>query len=207
MDSIEEFSRKYNGTYVRYKSKTGTEFTAFINGVDTLDNLVSLELHDGGIVSGSYPRILGQLTLEIPDSGYFNYNGFALYLFKVPARQWRRGMCSENCELYNPFRRLFKESVYRPMFGITTANSIFKKNYKSPEQAIELLSTKKLASCALNRTLALSKSPMVDKSLLLWYKTNPVGLVHHDKFYVLDELHEQEITDELTRSGFHSWTS
>lgn len=146
------------------------------------------------------------LDLDPPEPGYFNHNGHALYLFKTPARQWRRGFCADNHEIYNPFRKILNTGAYKPGFGALTISSIFAPKYADdPETACQKL-TGDCYSIALSKHLMLSKSPLENKPFpMIWFNCDPVGFVRGNRFVIEDDIFQQEIEDELNRIGHQRW--
>ena len=211
MDNIHEFARKYAGTFIKYRQPTtGKYFAASVIGTDENDKSLNLSVEDLGIVLLSYPSGLSFLDVSSPSAGYFNHRGNAIFLFKNPARQWRRGVCSDNHELYNPLKRLFKEGIYRPTFVASTITSVFNPQYVPIHEAwSKLKDDHRLVSIACSASLMLSKSPMTMRNdqPLVWYKTTPVGVICDQKIVVKDQMFEQEIIDELTKLGETNWIS
>ena len=209
MDNLEEFNHKYNNTLFRYIDDAKFIHSVELAGVDLDNNTVYLSSHKIGELILKYPTCLQVLQLDSPPTGLFNHRGYGIYLFKVPARQWRRGLCSENHELYNPFSCLFNERVYKPIFGLGVAQSIFNPSYVKIENAIETLNQLKNSySIAISNKLMLSKSPSSLKNeCLLWYKTIPIGTIQQHQCYIEDPLYEQEVCDELEQIGEASWIS
>ena len=210
MDSLEEFSRKYMDTYIKYiKLDDQQVLSAKVVGVDLSYKKIVLVVYDLGEIIINYPKGIHVLNLDSPKSGFFNFNNYGIYLFKVPARQWKRGLCFENHEFYNPFKCFFKTGVYCPMFGDRAIQAVINPNYLTIEDAIiKLESTSNTKSIAINSNIMLSKSPVANNhEPLIWYKTTPIGFLQAGKFNIQDELYEQEICDELTRMKETIWIS
>jgi hypothetical protein len=209
MENIEEFSKKYSNTWIRYKSATASKELrpAFIRQIDFADMLVYLEVVDLGKITVRYSEAQFEehIELGVPKTGYFNHNGFAFLLYKTPARQWARGFCNTNHEIYNPFKKLLNDP-YQPSFGISTVTSIFKRTFpKTPDESLKCLETAQ--SVALSRHIMLSKSPLEDKFPLVWFDANPVGFVKRNKFVIEEDVFSQEIQDDLRRMGHMGWIS
>lgn len=208
VDTLEEFAKKYRHTFVRW-IQDNKIWVAYIEGCNLDDSNVHLTIETIGNVILNYPQRLSELILDSPDSGLFNHNDHALYLFKTPARQWQRGLCAANHEVYNPFARLFNQGVYRAQFGRGTVMSIFNPKYRADvAKAVEAVVDHVPKSLAITRNLMISKSVLKDvNNPLVWYKTTPVGHIRDGKFVIEDELYQQEICDELHRIGQEQWIS
>jgi hypothetical protein len=208
-ERLEDFQKKYQGTFVRYMHPDRkVKIVAYIEYCHLEENTIAFTCEDIGSVMLKYPACLTMLDLEAPPSGLFNHNDHALFLFKTPARQWHRGLCAANHEIYNPFRKLFTDGTYRAAFGRASVRSIFEENYITDVQEAvnDILNHPPLKSVAITRNLMLSKSP-TEALPLIWYRTIPVGFVRLNRFIVEDELYQQEVNDELNRIGQYRWIS
>lgn len=207
MDSIEDFHKKYHQTWVQYVGKDKIS-PAIIELVSFDEDMVFLRSQDEGLVSVQYSEnsFANKLDLSPPQTGFFNYNGHALVLFRTPARQWRRGLCNENHEIYNPFKKLLHEGAYCPSFGSKTIVALFSPSFVcNPDEARAMFSNS-IHSVALSRRLAISKSPIEQSSYpLIWFGCNPCGFVRGQKFVVEDETFQQEVEDELRSLGKDEW--
>lgn len=207
MDSIEEFHKKYNGTWIQYIGKDGPS-PAIVDLCLFEEDLVCLTSSTEGQVHVKYTEanLEKKLDLSTPPTGFFNYNGHALVLFRTPTRQWRRGLCGDNHEIYNPFKKLLKDGAYRPSFGAKTIQALFKPEYvPNPDEARSKFS-KNVHSVALSRRLALSKSPIESSSYpLVWFSCNPCGFLRGSKFIIEDDVFQQEVEDELRSLGKDEW--
>lgn len=163
-----------------------------------------------GSLMFKYPNCLTKLLLDKPDTGYFNHVNGAFYLYQVPARQWRRGLCSANHEIYNPLRNFIHVSgLYTPRLTLRTVNCLFsnKRIESDFNKALQKLKeNEECTSVAVSHNLMFSKSPTSDlKYPLLWFKAYPVGYVMPDHFVIQDSMFEQEVEDEVYRLGKHEW--
>lgn len=209
MDTLIEFNKKYTGTWIRHKTN-GEIHIGFVDGVDMDNNVILLSSGKLGTLTKKYPVCLPDFELDSPESGLFNHNGHALYLFKNPARQWQRGLCAANHEVYNPFKKLFKEGIYLPRFGRSLVDALYSNLYEQDiAKACHIMadSNERVYSIAITKQLMLSKSPS-EKQIgpLIWFRTTPVGFLDR-KFRIDDPLYQQEVGDELRRIGAFNWIS
>lgn len=204
---INDFNQRYTATYIQYYNKdTKISEVAYVEGCD-----VDIEGH--GMIHLMfanrqahlrYPECWPELNLSIPDVGYFNINGFAVYVFRYAERQWRRGFCNGNTELYNPFKRIIAMDIYRPRLNMASANKIFNREFirDCGRVAYDILNNKEVVSCALNQSLMFSKSPITDTKMLVWYNLNPVAQLEGDHTIVVkDETFKQELYDIVAREN------
>ncbi len=197
-------------TYCRIRV-AGKWHVAMVTGCAIAARQVVFTLAEGETITLKYPESFTEVNLDTPEIGYFNYKHYALVTYRVPARQWRRGLCHDNHEIYNPFRRLFPAGdvgIYRPSWGMALAKGMFQcERTLNPQHSLEALRKGGCISSAITSDLALSYSPTDNFDPLIWYKTNPVGHVSRDRFNILDELYEQEVNDILKRIGCEAWIS
>lgn len=206
MDSLEDFSKKYRQTYVRLRNKDGRLLTASVDRIDMDQHLVSFNVDALGLLTLKYPACMSEINTDLPEAGLFNYNGHALHLFKMPARQWQRGLCGANHEIYNPLKKLLSEGMYRAIITRGSVEAIWKRDFVSVDEAVaRMTALNRGPSVAITLNLMLSKSPTAQADPLVWYKTTPVGFVKNGKFLIEDEIYQQEVHDELNRLGANRW--
>lgn len=208
MLTVEEFNQRYVSTYVRWRRAKDSGFVpAHINQAHGSGFQGVVDIESGGHSEVlPYPRCLDVLDLESPEAGYFSNNGHALYLFKYPERQWRRGLCNANAEIYNPFSRLFVGGVYQCGFGMKAIQAIFSGGHvQDIGHAIGMLSSE-VFSVPISRSIMVSHAPVNSKSpVLLWYGLSPVSMLENGRFRVEDPIFEQEVHDEFRNLGQLKW--
>jgi hypothetical protein len=207
MDELEEFHRKYIHTYFRYKSG-GKWLVAYLESTGRVGQ-IELRVCDLGIVTEEYPNIHSRIDLTPPKTGYFNHRGYALRLFRTPARQWRRGCCSENHHIVNPLSRILENfsPVYRPPWSLPVAVALYESKFVAhPDRVTEILSNPKIISVAMSPHIAASVNPMEDDHRpLIWFRDNPVGFLDKGRLVIEDATFRQEMYDDFRRQGYNSW--
>lgn len=94
----QDFRARYQGTYGYYVDPyTSKRLPVFVGNCNqhrvTFNDITGRELHvnvDAGIEFEFIPV----------DRGFFQVNKEVFYLERVPARQWKRGICNENTRAY-----------------------------------------------------------------------------------------------------------
>lgn len=203
-DSLDEFLKRYQHTFA-YHRPTGN-VVHIAGGV--AGHLV-IESETQGQMTLKYPESLVDVEFNPPSIGFFNHKEHALLLFKSPVRQWKRGLCSENHEVYNPFWAILRDiqTPYRPTWGWRLINSLFNRQLTGSVQQSIIAVADKLVSSAISLNLALSKSPVNSLNPLIWYRHSPVGFIENNKMVIRDETYHQEVIDELRRIGQSQWIS
>lgn len=116
------------------------------------------------------------------DRGWFNTNtGDALFLYRCPARQWKRGISNNNTAIIS-YRNLLLEVNY------STLSSVFNDDFEKNNYPKEF------------KTGALSKHFCFDPYNRLLLYTNHVGDVVDNTIIVSNKLFLQEITDLVNRN-------
>lgn len=196
MLSLEEFSKRYTNTWCKFKK----DYVVIIRGFE--GPLLYLDSQQLGTMQLYYPKILEDLDLTPPVSGYFNHNNNALYLLKLPRRQWKRGLCQDNHEIYNPISRLVNSGVYRALLGRTSISALYNRVFMRDLTEIEAMLTNKtpIVSVAASLNLMISKSPVLKPKLVLWLGLIPCGFIDTGEIQICDENFRQEVLDELRNS-------
>lgn len=212
--SAEDFHQRYVGTFIRHIQPDKKYSLIHVDHVHINSNnhnngLLEVTSINSGSASLKYPTCAESLDLSQPNPGYFNLASYALYLFKYPDRQWRRGITGKNSELCNPLQSVLPDlHIYCPTIGFKSVEALFEKNFcPTIELALEALN-KTHMSIALSSKLMLSLSPTTDTSVLLWWGCTPVGKLVNQAFQICDPTFEQEVFDEFRNLGINrQWMS
>lgn len=194
---IEDFDQRYRNTYLR----TQTGDVLYIESVSFSNNLVNGRSYFGGAFSFNYPELLNTLNFEMPDSGYFNQNGNAIYLYRLYHRQWRRGICAETFEFVNPLKRLgIEKGLFVPRMGFTVLTQLMLKF--DPLIDADSLQISK----AITKNIAVSWSPIPDFKFIVWYDLHPVGGFNEPgtTLYITDREFFQEVSDSIRNHNLWS---
>ena len=212
--SAEDFNQRYTGTFIRHLQPDKSYNLIHIDHVHispTNHNNGMLEVTslNGGSASLKYPACLENLDLNQPNPGYFNLQNCAIYFFKYPDRQWRRGITNKNVELYNPLQSILPEThIYCPTLSFKSVAALFDKNFcPTMEMAIECLNHTHM-SVALSSKLMVSLSPSPESPMVLWWGCTPVGKLVNQSFKISDPTFEQEVFDEFRKLDINrQWMS
>jgi hypothetical protein len=143
-----------------------------------------------------------------PESGVFIYNGI-IYLYKrLPQRQWKRGICSENAHILN-ISKIFESFPSSLIVGL---------NDKILEAALErritpdlLLACNKIhesniTGMTLSDKFSILVSPFVPAGkvpdeFVLMFETTPIGVVHYGNrtIEIKNEFLKQEALDFISK--------
>ena len=187
--SFEDFKQWFHQTYIKYK-----------------DEVVKIYCHDARVVEINgeimvYNSVKQDFSFTVPKAGYYDYNGYALYLTRAPHRIWKRGLSEEGYHLFNPFDLWFRFS-YRPDFNKAICQVILDAEPKliSTNHIVNCLAAPRVYSMALSPEVMISRSPSKKTNKhILWYKLTPVGTIDKQtlEVNVMEPIYKQEIEDVL----------
>lgn len=208
--STADFQQRYRHTFIRWKSPQGLTpiYISNVQAITDKKGVVEFGTKSSGSGTLNYPDCWDLLDLSQPIPGYFNINGFAIYFFKYPERQWSRGICTTNSEFYNPLKHLVPAAhIYLPILGHATAMALFNREFVFDiGEVIRRLREDTHVSVAISPKIMVSLSPSEESPYLLWYGCHPIGKWLNEQFEICDHNFEQEIVDECRNLGIqHRW--
>lgn len=171
-EALSDFRRRWEQTFVWLKMKgKGTETLVHIRRVEDDESKVGV-LHLESADYGSMTINLGSadhsLLFKYPPSGVFQYGQTAAIYRRRPARQWRRGICTDNSALIAPHRDI---TGTRYSFNIATIGAAFKHQTYTAAEGVQMLNNRQARSVALNNNFSLCLSPTLssnDYLVLFW---------------------------------------
>lgn len=167
-ESIDDFRKRYRGTYVFLDFSGDTHLVQY---VEDSDNEFIFKSPKYGEIVLNEDTVRRTIKLKFPPSGLYNVAGNAVFFARIPARQWKRAPCQDNCVILN-ILNCFKRVPVK--FSIETLNEIYNTIY--PENLDKALAELKY-STALSNKFGISVSHLADKdTFLFWYKCNPIGV-------------------------------
>lgn len=171
-ETLDDFRKRYRGTYlflkikdkdylVRYEEDNGERFVFFSE--------------DRGNILVTEETARTNLTYYFPETGLYNIQENVYLFSRYPARQWKRAPCAENTSIVK-----LGDLHLTKNFSFELANAIFYPKY--PDTTTEALEKLKNTSQAINSKFAIMKGTgKHKKSILLFYKATPVGLVDNNQ--------------------------
>lgn len=191
--NVRDFSARYAGTWGFYVSDTKEKILVYVSQVT--EERVSFKDTKGGTFFGLVDK--GMMFEFIPVSrGFFNANnGKATFLLqRVPARQWQRGISSQNTKVFTlfPGGELKSVSVDGAIPLIFDGEQV----YKTPiqEQVDHLIK--------MNHVAALSRHFAIADDVFMFFNV-PVGKVNNKKIVLDVSTIYQEVSDVVRRNRLH----
>lgn len=126
----------------------------------------------------------------------FNHEKHCLYIYKNPARQFKRGVCQENTSISDPILNLNSRANGLIKIEHKYLQSLINENYYSFDILHDKIKTKNVYSGALDKNFMISLSITNDPSLLfVWYHTTLIGYINNNKLYCKNPYFAQEVYD------------
>lgn len=174
--ALDDFRRRWDQTYVWLKIKNkGIETLVLVRQVEYDANKVGvlhLESADYGLMTINLGSSDHSLLFRNPPVGVFQHGQNALLFRRRPARQWRRGICSDNSWIV-PVTRTFAGG--RTALDLGTVESAFKHRVLTKSDALAALNEKRAKSVALDSNLSISLSMVKSPEYVVFFWDDVVG--------------------------------
>lgn len=199
----QDFKQKYEGTYCYIQLHEKNELFYLEEVEARLDSAPYLRL-----TNNKFGNILVKYTTEqdidfsFPNLGVFQYNNSVLILFRNYLRQWKKGACNSTLNVIDPYAPF----IYNPWstggrlkFEILE-NAFKPRKYVKLSEALKVLKNGTHLSIALSETFFIGLSLLSDKSPILWYLENPIGVIENETIVLYESQFQQELEDFLNHS-------
>lgn len=200
----DEFVRKFRGTYLMVKTNAkATPKVAYFS--DWSNPFIYFQDEDGSDfrvdVNGDC-----EVYVEYPKSCVYSSENSFHVCYRVPARQYSRGINKNNFRVDSPVMELLSLPTNVGL-SIKELERSFNPVYYDLDAACSVLGEGKIVGVGLNRKFGLSLSCEADNLNVLWYLTTPVAYVDGKKksISVKAESFTQEISDFLRREKLEKW--
>jgi hypothetical protein len=169
-----EFSKRYLDSWIYNETEKKAVYIKKINevAVELLDcshREETISLYTDTVFSNRSPTL-----------GFFNMKRGFGYGIRVPARQFKRGICTQNYNPVNSLDTLVRKELIT--FNLSTAlNFAYEEHKNCILDVIEELNSTDTIGRILNKDFAVSLNTFSPENLyLLWYKNTPVGEIYPD---------------------------
>lgn len=195
--AIDEMRKKYENTYLILIKPDSKEELVYYKGFHDGFHLFKDELNvDLKIRHETNTRII----CAFPERRLFNSNKMALEFIRLPARQYRRGICKDNVRIYSPVRQMWNNDNYLWTME-TLKHAIFPVYPVNIEEAVQKLQKKECVSIALNAKfmVSLNFATNAKKDLFfLFYCNCCIGSIESNVVKVGHPLFKQEVLDNIS---------
>lgn len=167
-----DFRQRYEGTYGFFSDhKTGKRLLVHLERVDLEDSPRKVVFRDRrGVDFSIKADVQDEIGFEFlpPKSAFYNTMNGVYYVERVAARQFRRGICDNNCNVYILNERGFRRSGV----NFDTLSAIFERPIEI-QAAIERFKTGALPALALSPFMAI-----LDGTLYMYKE--PIGTLQEN---------------------------
>jgi len=200
IDCIREFQRKYAGTYFFFKKHCESHETLIY--CESVESQMDAE---GRHVRGGVMRVnsleCGRLLFNIPSEhtfvfkmppvGVFQYGKVAVHVTRLPRRQWRRGLCSDNTSITPTISGIIACEL---SWSLDLIDELYRRKTFDSRDALSLLKDKGYLSVALRDQYSVAKG-LQDKTFFILHQTVPVALydTSKDEAVLYQAAYEQEV--------------
>lgn len=195
---IQDFRRRWEGTFAwLFMDKFGEETMIHIDRVeDHNDKVATITVTSEKY--GQFVLNLGseehELRFKYPPVGVFQCDDDVYMFRRRPARQYRRGICTDNSILWNVTRHVVGN---RARFNAKEVLAAFTHQTFSEKLALGMLETKKARGVALANNYSLTLSLDENPDHVLWHWDVPVARL--DKSgkitYVMEKAYQGSLVE------------
>lgn len=192
--AIDEMRKKYEHTYLVLCQPNGRETVVHYQGyADNYhhfkdENNVPLKLRH----ETDY-----KIVCKFPERCLFNTTNQALEFIRKPHRQYKRGICKENIQIYSPVRYMWSKDVH-PWTHATIVQALYPTYPESCEVAINQLDSREVLSVALNPKFMITLPITINKEMYhLFYCNVLIGEFLNGVFKIHHPLFKQEVLDNM----------
>jgi len=196
--SVDEMSKKYLNTFLLLYTANNEPLVVQYKGFS--DDGYFLFNDENGVRLKLSNNTDLQIINKFPERCLFNHDKLALEFIRHPMRQYKRGICKDNVDIYSPVRRLIDKRSYQWTHKVLKS-ALFPQYPASCQEAIDKLVNKEVLSIALNECFMLSQnvtSTQKNKQLFyLWFSNKLIGYFLKDTFHIKHSLFKQEVLDNI----------
>jgi len=202
VNEFAEFCKQYGETSIQVQELPEDKkfFSVYVDGAAGPDNLLQVRHTNRGLLRIAYPSKKYMWQLDLPTRGLFNYQNHVGLYYRMPKRQWKRGLCSGNSAinwLTATWRHCLNPSIFQdiPLTDLNLVGAIYDRYFRTKSEIIEDLFAGRKTEEAFNEKFAVSLSPFSEEThiLLLWYETQLIGDLTATDIEVRHEPFLQEV--------------
>lgn len=192
--AIDEMQKKYGNTYLVVVPENGKELVCMYKGWESGFHHFTDDL---GVRLKIRHETDCKVICKFPERLLFNAERVAYEFIRQPTRQFRRGICKDNCSIHSPVGALWSQPTVQLNHKLIKY-ALDPKYPTTCEEAIkELVSNR--ASIALSPRFMLTRSVTRNKDFLpLWYMNKMIGYFKKDTFVVRHPMFRQEVLDNVS---------
>lgn len=200
---IHELHRKYHHTFI-FTKVSGKEVLAYVDSLvvvgegNKATGDLTMTTREFGVLKYKIPTSQ-KLIFRLPKSQVYQYGKSARFVWRKPARQWARGITSDNTGILSMDRYILYGGSPAAMssslipFTLDEVSAAFEGKYHTVQEGLDLLASGKYGSVALPGNWSLVLSPTAEEDgYVLLYKLIAVARVSRtgNILRILNSLYE-----------------
>lgn len=198
----DEFIRKYRQTFLWLTTPTGVRSLVLFSEYNEELGLYYLKGEDYTVKIAHNTKAV--LEGGFPSTKLINSGNTFLWFCRIPARQYKKGVCSDNCIFYSPVHNSYWASLSR-YHNHKNIEEAFCPTYYDYDVAVEMLKNDKTRiGVAMDSNFALSLHPVSNDKLLLWYQMYQIAEINNNVISVFNSMLQVEVQDFLRKNRIYA---
>jgi hypothetical protein len=173
---IADFRRRYAGTFVwldiHAEQKEVLARVVNIESHPTKLGVIYVDTREYGSLSLNMGSEGHAIKFRYPVTGVFQHEGNSCLFHRRPLRQYRRGICADNCAILDTTRRVGGQVR---IIDFNTIQSAFQHKVYSVTDAVRMLNKGEVRSVALEDNLSICLPVTAKAEYLVFHYTHPVA--------------------------------
>lgn len=173
---INDFKRRYEGTYVMVEFPDSTKEELFlVNSVNPHGDMYQITMS-----SGNYGQLVinygskHKIKFKTPPVGVFQFEKVACLYTRIPQKQYQRGLSAGNGHITKTSWHVYHDRNLAWNFDLI--QSAFNAKTYSFKEAIQMLIRDKYKSVALRNNYSISQYDAKGGPFVMYYMDSPLGL-------------------------------
>ena len=193
--SIDEMNKKYQNTFLILKTQKD-EKEIIVQYLGYQDDYHQFKDEFGMRIILKH-ETEQQVICKFPERCLFNHELVAYEFVRLPTRQYKRGICSDNATIYSPVRHFFDSKKITWTIK-HLKNALFPWYPTNCQEALETLTSQQRLSIAISPQFMLTQPLTSDKhKYWLFFSNKLIGYFEKDIFYIKHRLFKQEVLDNI----------
>lgn len=193
---FEDFDRKYQGSFVQVafpgKQPELFQLNRIVNDSSKFPKLQLMSDKLGTVLLNYNTN--ARILFKVPAATYIQHGKDVAFFHRMPERQWKRGIHTNNAKFSNPRSNFELMAGGRYSFDFNVIREAFNPKFCTLDEAVKLINDKGYTGVALSRNVAICKTRRNIK--VLFYRLAPVGTID-DNGNINAPNFERELANEI----------
>lgn len=189
-----DLRQRYEHTYVFVTKSSGEDELFYMERITESDSKPTLHLRNNvsGTIVLNYDTSC-DISFRFPETGFFQLGYEALIFQRFSARRYKKGISSDNSEIYAPYD-LFEKRKHA--IDEDSINAAFQRKFPTFREAVGFLDSGKGICLPLSRYLAIGLSPHAGiQDKVVWYLETPIAAYRENRVEIKEQHFKQEVLD------------